>query len=138
MLVYGDPRIDSWVATSLGIRQWGDSFSIANMDGNLILGATVFHNYYPESGVVELTSVANSPRWMDRAMINAVFAYAFDVLTCQLVVLRVSETNTRMRNIAERLGAVGYTIPRLRGKNENEVIFCLTDDVWAKSRYRRH
>ena len=136
-LVYGDPDIDGWVAAKLGIRRWAESFSIAHVRDRFILGATVFHNFYPETGVVELTSVSESPAWMSRKMINAVFGYAFDVLNCQLVVLRVSEINTRMVNIANALGFKGYLIPRLRGKDEAEWIFCLTDDDWRNSPYRR-
>lgn len=137
-LVYGDPRIDSWVAGKLGLRKWAESYSIANVKDQFILGATVFHNWYPETGVVELTSVSDSPKWMDRKMINAVFSHAFDILGCQMVVLRVSEINTVMVNIAERLGFKGYLIPRLRGKTEAEWVFCLTDDDWRESRYRSH
>ncbi len=137
-IVHGDPRIDSWVAGKLGLRQWPESYSIANVSERFILGATVFHNWYPETGIVELTSVSDSPKWMSRKMINAVFSYAFDILGCQMVVLRVSEINTGMVNIAERLGFSGYLIPRLRGKTEAEWIFCLTDDDWLNSRYRSH
>ena len=97
----------------------------------------MFHDYYPENGVVALTSYSASPRWMGRDMINAVFSYAFDKLQCQMVVLRVSEINTRMVNIANGLGFKGYLIPRLRGKNEAEWIFTLTDDDWQNSRFRR-
>lgn len=136
-IVYGDPRIDGWVASKLGIRKWAESFSIANVRESFILGATVFHNYYPETGVVEMTSASDSPLWMSRKMINAVFSYAFDVLGCQLVALRVSQTNARMVNIAEGLGFIGYLIPRLRGRDEAEWIFTLTDDDWRNSPYRR-
>lgn len=136
-IVYGDPAIDRWVAGKLGLRQWAQSFSIANVRERFILGATVLHNFYPETGVVEMTSVADSPAWMSRKMINAVFGYAFDVLGCQMVVLRVSEINTRMVNIAQGLSFKGYLIPRLRGKSEAEWIFCLTDDEWRGSPYRR-
>ena len=136
-LVYGDPRIDAWVATKLDIRQWPQSYSIANVKDGFILGATVLHNYYPETGVVEMTSASDSPRWMSRKMLNAVFEYAFTTLGCQLVVLRVSQINARMVNIAEGLGFSGYLIPRLRGRDEAEWIFTLTDDDWRSSKYRR-
>lgn len=136
-LVYGDKRIDAWVANNLGFRPWSDCYSIANVRENFILGATVFHNWHPENGVVELTSYADSPRWMDRKMINAVFGYAFDHLKCQMIALRVSEINTRMIDIAKGLGFKGYLIPRLRGRNEAEWVFTLTDDDWLKSRFRR-
>lgn len=137
-LLYGDERVPGWVAAKLGVRKWPLSYSIANVKNGRILGATVFHEYYPENGVVELTSASDHPAWMSRKMINAVFSYAFDELKCQLVVLRVSETNTHMRDIASRLLFNSYTIPRLRGRNEADVIYTLSDDDWRKNRYRSH
>lgn len=137
-IVRGDPVIDKWVAANLGLRPWADSYSIANVKDRTILGASVFHNWYPETGVVEITSYGENPRWMSREMINAVFSYAYDFLGCQLVALRISENNTRMLNIAKRLGFDLYTIPRLRGRMESEVIATLTDDDWRNSRYRSH
>jgi len=137
LIVYGDRRIDEWVASRLGLRLWPESYSIANVKDGFILGASIIHGWYPETGVVELTSYSERPSWMSRDMINAVFGYVFDHLKCQLVVLRVSENNTRMLNIAKRLGFDSYTIPRLRGRDEAETIFTLTDDQWRSSPYRR-
>lgn len=135
-LVYGDRRVDQWVASNLGLRPWADSFSIANTKENRILGASVLHNWFPEAGVVEISSFGEHPSWMSRKMINAVFSYAFEHLKCQMIVLRVAEDNDRMLNIGSGLGFKSYTIPRLRGRNVNEVIMTLTDDDWLKSRYR--
>lgn len=135
-IVCGDPVIDKWVAHNLGIRPWSESYSIANVKDRRILGASVLHNWYPETGVIEITSYGETPSWMSRKMIQTVFGYAFDILGCQLIALRISEHNDRMLNIARRLGFNLYTIPRLRGRVEDEVIATLTDDDWLKSRYR--
>lgn len=135
-LVYGDPRVDAWVADRLGLRPLDPSYSLANVDGGSLLGAVVFHGYYPETGIIEMSAASNSSRWMSRKMLNATFSYAFDHLKCQMVIWRVSENNTRMSNIARRLGFVGYTIPRLRGRNEADIVFTLTDDAWLESRIR--
>ena len=51
-----------------------------------------------------------------------------------MVVLRVSERNTVMRSIAERCGFTGHLIPRLRGRDEDEVVFTQTDDEWRANR----
>lgn len=138
-LVYGDGRVDQWVAQNLAIRPFDLSYSIANVDiSKGILGATVFHGWYPETGIIEMSAFGEHASWMSRKMINAAFSYAFDELKCQMIVWRVSENNSRMANIAERLGFVGYTIPRLRGRHEADIVFTLTDDKWNASKFRSH
>lgn len=47
-----------------------------------------------------------------------------------MVVLRVSERNAGMISIAERFGFTRHRIPRLRGRDEAEIIFTLTDNDW--------
>ena len=136
-LIFNDPVVTHWVAKSLGLRPWDDGFSIGVVNDDKLLGASVFHNWFPETGVIEITSSAVTPKWMTREMLHAIFSYPFDHLKCQMVVLRVSENNHRMLNIAKRLGFETYTIPRLRGKTEAEVICTLTDDRWRSSKYVR-
>ncbi|HUH57275.1 MAG TPA: GNAT family protein [Pseudomonadales bacterium] len=103
-------------------------------DGQLI-GGVLYHNYYDDSGVVELSAYASSKKWLTKASINAIFFLPFERLSCQMIVLRVSERNKVMRSIAERLGFKGVYVPRLRGREEGEHIFSLTDDDWQSSKY---
>lgn len=139
-VVFGQDRVVAeWVAAQLGQSGFAGYFMSAigvSKDGQLI-GGTVFHNYYPKEGIIEMTSASIDPRWLGRDMIRAIFTYVFDLLRCQMVVMRVSEHNSRMVNIAERFSFDLYTIPRLRGKNEAEVICTLTDDQWRSSRFNR-
>jgi RimJ/RimL family protein N-acetyltransferase len=58
------------------------------------------------------------------------FAHAFLGLGCQAVVLRVSEHNERMLSILKRFGFSSHRLPRLRGRDEDEVLNILTDDQW--------
>lgn len=103
-------------------------------DGELIAG-TLYHNYYPDYGVVELSAASISKRWLTKPVINAIFFLPFERLGCQLVVLRVSERNKTMIGIARKFGFEEVYIPRLRGRDEGEFIFSLTDDAWASSKY---
>lgn len=105
-------------------------------DGDLIAG-TLYHNYHPEYGVIELSSASVSKRWLTKAVINAMFFLPFIRLGCQLVVLRVSERNKTMIGIARKFGFSETYIPRLRGRDEGEFIFSLTDDEWSKSPYNK-
>lgn len=139
-VAYGaDEIVKAWVASELGYSGFDggskNAFGVA-YQGQLI-GGVVFHNHYPKEGVVEMTAASSDPRWLTRQIIQASFGYAFYVLCCQMVIWRVSEHNTAMLNIANRLGFDTYTIPRLRGKSEAEVLCTLTDDQWRSSRFNR-
>lgn len=98
-------------------------------EGRLVAGV-VYHNYSPEAGVVELSAAATSKGWLTRPVLKAMFGYPFDEIDCQMAVLRVSEENAGMVSIARRFGFTSYRIPRLRGREEAEIIFTLTDNDW--------
>ena len=106
-------------------------------NGDLIAGV-IYHNYHPENGVIELSSASISKRWLTKPVINAMFFLPFNRLGCQLVVLRVSERNIGMVKIARKFGFSETLIPRLRGRNEGEYIFTLTDDDWRASPYNKN
>jgi RimJ/RimL family protein N-acetyltransferase len=139
-VVFGcDQEVGQWVAGQLGQTGFAGYFmsAIGVFDGPKLIGGTCFHNYYVKEGVIEMTSACIDSRWLNRRMIRAIFTYVFDLLECQMVVMRVSADNSVMLNIADRFGFNMYTIPRLRGRSEDEVICTLTDDQWRSSRFNR-
>ena len=134
-LLYGhNEAVAAWVAAHIpGCERGFDRpVSIGVLEGERLIGGTVFHNWNPEAGVIEMSSAGTSPRWLSRKMLKAIFGYVFDQIGCQLVVMRVSERNIRMIEIAERFGFKGHLIPRLRGRDEAEWLFTLTDDQWRQ------
>lgn len=102
----------------------------------LVAGA-VFHNWCPESAVIELSCAADDRRWMTRRVMNAAFGYVFDGLGCQMAVARIHEANEAARKLWRGLGAQEFIIPRLRGKDAAEVIYTLTREQWAASPFKR-
>lgn len=109
---------------------------MAVMDGGKLIAGTVYHNWQPDGGVIELSSASDSKRWLTRPVIHAMFSLPFDQYGCQLCVLRVSERNAPMLRIAKAYGFNEYIVPRLRGRDEAEHILTLTDDQWRGSRFR--
>lgn len=105
------------------------------LDKNNLLCTLVYHNYEPDAGVIEITGASVSPRWLTRSVLHRMFAYPFEELGCQLVVMRVSEHNTRLKRILLTYGFKPHTIDRLRGRNEAEVIYTLTDDAWKANKF---
>lgn len=118
-------------------RGWDQFTTLGLVDQDRLVAGVVFHNYAPEAGVIELSSASICRRWLTRPMLKAMFGYTFDQIGCQMVVLRVSERNTGMIEIAERFGFKSYRIPRLRGRGEAEILFTLTDDDWRKHAVNR-
>lgn len=104
-------------------------------DGDTLLGVVVFHGYEPDAGVLEMTGVSTSKRWLPRHILFEIFSYAFDQVGCQMVVMRVSERNVQWngRGLPRLLKAYGFTsvrIPRLYGRDEDGVLWSLTEEAW--------
>lgn len=134
-LIYGhNSVVAEWVAEHIpGCERGFDKpVAIGVVENERLIGGTVFHNWNPEAGVIEMSSAGTSPRWLCRKMIRAIFEYVFDQIECQLVVMRVSERNERMIGIANKFGFDGVLIPRLRGREEAEFIFTLTEEQWRQ------
>ena len=139
MLIWGGeraPEINQAVASFVagGIpgceRGWENFTTLGMVEGERLVAGVVFHNYNPEAGVIEISAASISRRWLTRPMLKGMFGYPFGQIGCQMVVIRVSERNTVMVEIAERFGFTAYRIPRLRGREEAEILFTLTDEDW--------
>ena len=109
--------------------------SMAVFHGDQMVAGTLFYDWDPSARVLQLSSASTDRRWLTRRVVRAMFHMAFDMIGAQLVALRVSEKNTGMVEIAQRFGFQGVLIPRLRGRDEAEWIFTLSDDDWRASRW---
>lgn len=131
-----NPRMNALVGAfvSQGIFGHPDGFrdfsSMAVAEDGKVIGGTIFHNWHPKDGVMELSSYSESKRWLSKPVINAMFRFPFYIMGCQLVVLRVSDRNGHMNAIAKRFGFNAVHIPRLRGIYEGEYIHTLTKEAW--------
>ncbi len=100
------------------------------------IGGVVFHDWNPDAGVMCM-SAAGEPGWLNRAVLYAMHDYIFNTAGCQLAVMQVSERNERMRRIGLAYGYTETRIPRLRGRDEAEVVMTLTEEAWRASRFHR-
>lgn len=102
--------------------------------GELVAGL-VFHNWEPETQIIEVSGAATNSRWMTRRVMRAALNYVFRDAGCQMLVARQALTNRRARRAWLAIGASEYVIPRLRGRNEDGSIITLTDDQWRASKF---
>lgn len=114
-----------------------DYCSMGVFDGDELVAGTLYHNWHPDNGIIELSSASKTRRWLTKPVIRAMFHLPFEILGCQMCVLRVSERNKAMVRIAKSFGFSEVFIPRLRGRDEGEFIFTYTDDQWRLSPYNR-
>lgn len=130
--------VAGWVARHIpGCERGFDACTAMMIYEDKPVAGVVFHNYSPESGVIEMSAAALSPRWLTRPVLRAIHRYIFEDCGCQLAVMRVSERNTRMCRIAQKAGYSGYRIPRLRGPDEAEMIFTQSREAWQSGRLSR-
>lgn len=106
-------------------------------DDETLIAVVLYNNYQPEAGVIEFHGAGSTPRWLTRPVLNAMFSYPIDEIGCQNVVTRNSAHNKRLHRILKSIGFEHVTIPRLRGRDEAECIFWLTDDAWKSSRFHK-
>lgn len=128
-----------FVAYHTGVMpDFGNCRTMAVMDqsGTMVAGI-VFHNWNPQTGVMEVSAAATSPKWATRGVLKEAFGYIFERSGCQMAVARTAESNARVRRLWKAFGAVEYIIPRMRGRDASEAILCVTDDAWQASKLSR-
>lgn len=133
--------LSAWAAKYIfKTGDFGPCCTMGVMDDDLHAVA-VYHNYDAEAGVVEISSAAKSPRWLTRKVLGEMFSRAFKEMACQTVVIRVSaEREKQERGLPRMLAAYGfqrYKLPRLRGREEDELVFLLTDDAWRTNKFNK-
>ena len=126
-----------YVAEIIGSRpDFGKCRTLAVFDSsNELAAGLIFNDWNPECGTICVSMAATSPKWATRRVMAAIAEYCYGQCGCQMVVARQSAENTRIRRLWRAVGAKEYIIPRLRGRNADEVISALTDDAWNKSKF---
>jgi hypothetical protein len=137
VITYGSD-VEAFVAAQLGFdRGFGECQAIGFVENGKLFAGFVYHNWSPETQVIEVSGASLGRKWATRTRLSAIFSYPFDLLKCRMVVARHSERNVTVRRIWRSLGADEYIIPELRGPSEAEVIATLTADRWYRGKFSR-
>lgn len=118
-------------------RGFGPSKAIGFADDTGLKAGVVYHNWSPETQVIELSAASTTRKWLTKDALRQIFAYPFDQLGCRLCVARISENNTRTRRIWRALGATEHIIPAMRGPREAEIISILSAETWADGKFSK-
>lgn len=141
-----DEAVSRWVARRIPgcERGFGECRALAVVDEERekLVGGVVYHNWEPGRQIIEISGASETPRWLTRRVLWAMFHYPFLAIGCQLVVMRVSEENQMWngRGLPRLLKSYGfneYRIPRLFGRDEGGIVFTLSDDDWKANGFHK-
>lgn len=109
------------------------------LDEGRAIACMVYHNFDETTQVVEISGAATDRRWLTRPVLHDIFDYPLRQLDLQMVVMQVSASKRQrhLHRILKRIGFRSHTIARLKGRNEDGIVFTLTDDDWRASDFNR-
>lgn len=140
-LLYGEnERVARFVASLIprcAERGFSENRAIGVTDNGTLVGGIVYHNWDPDSGVIELSAASTSRKWLTRPVLYGLFSYPFIGIGCQMVCNRTSEHNPHLLRIMRAYGFSEYRIPRLLGRNEAAHFFTLTEEQWRANKFHK-
>lgn len=116
--------------------QFRNFCSLGVFNGDRLIAVVIYNNHDKKAGVIEMSGAACDKRWLNRRTLREMFGRPFRVMGCQMVVMRVAPDNTSLHRILRAYGFSEYEIPRLRGRDQSEMLFTLTDDDWAANGFK--
>lgn len=72
--------------------------------GNRLVAVCVYHTFRKMVPDIEMTIIADTPRWATRGAIQFLLAYPFNQLGCRRVTALIGRKNKRSRRLVEGLG----------------------------------
>lgn len=127
-----------WLEYRLGMaRPFREPYTTMGVfDGEALVAVLLFENFRPEDGTVEIGGAATSRMWMTRLVMNEIAEFVFRGLGCQMAIFRVPSSSKSVCALLKRAGMAFVEIPRLRGRDQPEHFFMMTDDAWDQNRLR--
>ena len=113
-LIFGaDEYLKTWTAKQIGIDGFGPSVSIGVQRDGEIIAAAVYHDF--RQGQIEASIASTSLRWASRSVLHALFAYPFNQVGADRLLVQCSESNEKAMkmNQAAWLYARGQAAPAI-------------------------
>jgi len=112
--------------------------AIGILDENKVLvGGLVFHDYQPETGLIEISGAATTKRWLTRVVLNRMFDYPFLECQCQMVVMRIRRDNHPLHRMLLAYGFKSQIVSRMFGRDVDGLLCTLTDDAWLSNKFNK-
>jgi RimJ/RimL family protein N-acetyltransferase len=116
-LLYGhSAEVAAWVGWRIPVikrhlerdpasEPFGPAQAIGVLDNqNQLVAGVVFHNWNPDFQTVELSFAADTAKWLNRTVIQAMMTYAFDTLGCCRINATTPKTARDARRFIQKFG----------------------------------
>ena len=134
-----DKDMSSFVASHIfyAINGYNGSFGPCEMyeDKHVHL---VWHNYQRRYGTIELSVLADNPRWLTRDLLKKIVHYVEECVKCHTVILRCERDNDVVVRIGHVFNAETHVLTNCRGLNRDEVVMVISVDNFKRSRFWRN
>lgn len=137
------PEINRAIGDFIACRIWGEprefakSTTLGVFNSGVMVAGMVYYDYDRQAGVVQISGAADSPRWLTKPVLWEMFSYPFNELRCQCVVMRVDPGDIRLDRMLTSYGFEKMRLPRLRGRDKDEILYSLFDDVWKQNGFHK-
>ena len=130
LLLGSDDLVAEFVAKGI----WGEDTqkridapytAIGIMQNKELIGGVVFHSYDADSGVIEASAFATTPRWYTRQVRDYLLNYAFNTNGCRILCARTDENNHKVRNLWKKLGATETILPQFIADDTDQILIIL-------------
>ncbi len=138
-----DPSLNHAVKMWIEQRIWDDgrelpsSVTMGVFEDQKIVAGVAFHDFQPKAGVIEISAASENKRWLTRNVLKNIFGYVFNDARCQMCVARIDPDNTSLLRIFKAYGFNDIRIPRLLGRDKDQIILTLTQEDWEANRFNR-
>jgi len=134
------PPIVDWISEGIfnkpGQLTYGSTCMGVFENGTLVAGLA-YYDQDRDAGVIQISGAATTPRWLTKKVLWEMFDFPFNQLGCQAVVMRVDPDDKRLDRILTSYGFEKTRLKRLRGRNQDEMIYTLFDDVWRSNGFHK-
>lgn len=108
------------------------AIGVEDSDGR-ILGVVAFHSYEPWNRTIEVSAVAEDPRWMRaRQAWRLMFAYAYNVCGVDKIWTRTPARNERALRFVRALGFQREAVLKRQFGDDDAVISCKFKEDWLR------
>lgn len=140
-----EPEFNAMLSRWIAARIWGEGQAFPGKilcfgvfdDAGELAASIGYHNWNPAAGVIEFSGAATTPRWLTRDVLFQMFEYPFEQLQCQMTFARIAPDNTRLLRILTAYGFEATRLPRMRGRDRDEILMTLTDDAWRSNGFHK-
>lgn len=115
---------------------FGPCQAIGVVDGEgRIIGGVVFHGWNQHYRSIEMSSAADSAKWLSRRIISGILSYPFAQIGCERLSSVTRPEDARTRHLLEGIGMTFEGTGRKVFGDHDGVSYSLLKDEWFSGRF---